>query len=933
MNAPVIATKFVTFGQTAGRLTKLGFEQRNLLPIAPPGSDVYVGEDGLYRALKPETVGKVPARYLSLTAVWCGLSGWTEGLSDADWEAAQSWPTDSIGHLADGFPALDCDVNDGSPHAASMQQFCHEAIANQLGTKGYGIRGRNGSKRRLFMFRAAVPGAVQSVPDALRVWFEGDVKPHVIEILGRGKQYVIEGGHPRGGRYEWKPGNEVSAAVQGDAVKVATKDFETILSDIEKHALAAGAVRVERGNAKSGGGTGELHDYSNDDPILPVEVITEGLKHLPANNEQNHPYREGLVLMLAVIRAAYGRHAEEHEAEVMEWATAEDWADDEYFQHIWDSQRGGVKVDQWALEAHFRKAGYHEAARYAFPDDPELAKHVAASNNNYEATVAGKKARLKRRAAAEYAFGLGNTRSSRSEEKKHRVRHVGSTESEEYLADWWGGKSPNSRTRKFVAELQTIKDWDKDPTAFLTEMVEDHPEAVYAGETLDPTRDIGDMVEEKDKHGNTRRRINMRAIPQAQKLGAALTSYSCDNHPDVLNVEKFIQMMFREHAKYELDTIAWMAQSKRRPGNMLILQGDPGTGKSTYVDLLSLLFDGPFSTHKISGVTLARQDGLKYALMALIGGRIGQFVEMLDNPPEVVRKILDSLIKQLVDTGSGGDTFEAEGKFVQAGRAKNWVRLVATTNFRDVLNVGAQDRRLFVVQNGITLENRDDDGDWFDKVLIPIVTDEKRLARVWRALLDRDVSKYDPTKPPPQTLGLLEAKAIGIPDPFERIFKVVVETLKRAGRRLVDADELWELARAAAYNGDQNTTQKPRTAIFHLFDERTPDGTPKRPAAGATRSAFAKFKLEFPVLTNELKGEGVDIKKRLPTVYVAKADYAPMQNMKKPEIMDALEKDRARAPIAETSFPPMWAGPITAPAPAGKGKPRAADEFDDHNWG
>ena len=55
---------------------------------------------------------------------------------------------------------------------------------------------------------------------------------------------------------------------------------------------------------------------------------------------------------------------------------------------------------------------------------------------------------------------------------------------------------------------------------------------------------------------------------------------------------QFVQCIFGKYTRYELDTLAYMVQTGKRPAHMLFLVGDQGTGKSLYAQMLTVMFDG-----------------------------------------------------------------------------------------------------------------------------------------------------------------------------------------------------------------------------------------------------------------------------------------------------------------------------------------------------
>ncbi len=127
---------------------------------------------------------------------------------------------------------------------------------------------------------------------------------------------------------------------------------------------------------------------------------------------------------------------------------------------------------------------------------------------------------------------------------------------------------------------------------FLSDLHHYYPECFYAGETKHPAFERGDIVDEPQQDGSVTRLINMRFLSNTIRHGRKPDPDPQRSQADVLFIIDFVKRIFGKHADYELDTLAYMAQSNDRPGSMLFLVGDSGVGKSLWMNLQMTLFDG-----------------------------------------------------------------------------------------------------------------------------------------------------------------------------------------------------------------------------------------------------------------------------------------------------------------------------------------------------
>lgn len=165
---------------SATRLYEAGYTR--LIPVIPPRAQLSPKS-----RVKPEMKGKVPG--LRRRDGWVGMHGWqdyhTEPDDPARWE---SWGA-NVGMVADHFPAVDIDVDD-----PELSRVALRLALEHLGPAP--CRLSRGS-RRLLVYRTDEPFP----RTGLEIHCEGE--RHVVEVLGRGREYLVHGTHPSGAEYRW----------------------------------------------------------------------------------------------------------------------------------------------------------------------------------------------------------------------------------------------------------------------------------------------------------------------------------------------------------------------------------------------------------------------------------------------------------------------------------------------------------------------------------------------------------------------------------------------------------------------------------------------------------------------------------------------------------------------------------------------------------
>ena len=894
-----------TFGTVLKPFSDAGIDARDLLPLIPPRARMSSDSN-----VPPANIGKVPGRYSAGSDDWRGLTGrhFSDGLSDDVARAARDWPTANVGVRGAAFHAIDSDVR-----SHDARRLVDRVIVEFQGwdRAGFAVRTRGNSPRTLYAF-APEAEPIRSRPRAIEFTLPDDkagAEPHMVEVIGAGKHWVAAGEHPGGDRYGWQSDADFAALVgAGDLLRLTEADVDRILDAVADAVERDSGTVLSRGATKAaGGGSGELRDFSRDEPAMPVDAILRGLDRFPNTraNVPDHDGERGFVAVLSAIRAALGCEADAREDKVRRWATAHEddtGADDAYFDRVWGSLDAGVRAGPDSLDRWFRRAGVFVSAGADFPDD---AHELNAEIRRRIGDAKAEQVRLLREIAQKLIFSPVDTSAG---EAFPQVRARGKIDGQEKGRDWWAGKSLLS-DEPVLKELHEIFGGDDIGFwRFFRALNAAHPTCIFRALVKNPLVDIGEMVECMDKQGNSYYELNTLALPAVQKMGAALPKGSCSpkNNADVALILKFMEATFCEFVDFELDTIAFMAQKKKRVGNGLILHGDPGVGKSAYCEILSGLFNSPGEANYIPG-NILKADDRAFAMTALEGARILELREIPSKWTASAKAGFESLYKQVIDSSVAGDTVKIEAKGKDARAVPNYARLVATTNNMDAFEISAQDRRLFYVSSGIRTENMPTKAWWAD--LHAVLNEPKRIACFWRYLLDRDVERFNHHQTPPVTRAKLAQQVTTIENPASRHMRVVVMALSAAGRRLVDSAEIKTLMHAAAVNEAKNTKRR-----VDDRDAYTNDGL----RMGTVKEAFLFLQTRYPVLREMRTG-----KARLGTMYAVSGDLADtLADANNRELTAALDDDRERHRLSEDHWPTGYEGPVRPDA-------NGADDFAD----
>lgn len=921
-----------TFGEATKRFTDAGFAPSELLPLAPFDADV---ADNFRHAKENGSLGKAPGRYLPGSRKWVGLQGphLTEGLNENVQREARHWPTPNVGVCSRHYPAIDCDVN-----SEDARRLVERAVCTVLGAF-YAERVRGDGPRRLYAFRSKTnldpSRQIRKSTWEFRLRDDAENAPsHKVDILGTGQQFVAAGIHPNGDLYGWDKKRGLHAVVEADEIERA--DIEKLRVALEAEVRKVGGTWVRASSSKITDG-GKLYDYTWDNPIAEPGRIIDALWKMP-NSEANFPLHDDLVEVLAAIHAALGSAAVDPEIEdqVREWAvdSSDGWCrEKEDYEKVWNSLRRGVKCGRDRLLVRLRKHGVRDLDGIDFPDDAAaivlgISEHKAAE----KAESAAKNAPLLARAVEAYVFHhLGTVVGKRGEDPKQKMRPREYPNRLWNADDWWKGKIPDPN-KDILKDLQSeYIDKQTGLADFLLDLEKAYPFAFVSRVIKDPRYDYGEVVRMYDTRKKPAGALNLRQRSQAQnvaeKPGRVIDHVQAK--ADVARVLDFFERGFGsgEVKEYVLDTLAFMVQKTQRPGHMLIIEGEQGVGKSLFSQFATALLDGvgEHIAARIDGSKLMDRNSFRFGFSAIEGARCVPIKELPDatGMPKTSLKLVEAILKSMVDGGTEGDYVGIEGKGVDIKQIANHAWFIATTNYENTLPIPPGDRRYLVVRWGITQANKPS-GDFYERVA-DIMHDPERLAVVWDYLKARAIGHYNPHKPPPVTAEKVAAQYRSMVDPV-RHMAVAYDTLVHAGRSVVTLADIVPLMNLAGrIEAKENGDWDGERDLYRVG----------KPVAGAVAGTGPS-----PVPVRALVWLGEKTRKSekkvgrgaartwAPTVYALKGSRVPIEDMQWPALSDLLGQERERHPLREGVQVMPYDAPIEPMPPV---VDRIAGQEDDDN--
>lgn len=278
----------------AVRLFEAGF--RRIVSVIPPNAPLSPASKIL-----PSQRGKSPGRR-NANGTWGGYDWLKYEPTIAD---VKRWSNDqsNIGLIADQWPGVDIDTLD--PWLAQVMQ---DVAIEILGPAPCRV-GR--APKRLLMYRTELPFA------RLALIVTKDGQRHLIEVLGRGRQYLIEGLHPCGTRYTWD--RDITAINPETDLTCITVEKVRFYFDTLADRLEMLDMSVER---VGDGAVRERAAQPQADLLAPSIAALQTAVALLPNTDDVFPGREDYIKVAYAIRAAAGENDEVAGFEVFaEWAS------------------------------------------------------------------------------------------------------------------------------------------------------------------------------------------------------------------------------------------------------------------------------------------------------------------------------------------------------------------------------------------------------------------------------------------------------------------------------------------------------------------------------------------------------------------------------------------------------------------------------------
>lgn len=272
-----------------------------MIPIIPPGAAISP-RSRVPRANR----GKAPGK--KQRDGWAGFD-WVNAGEPSEPEMAQweGWGA-SVGLRATRFPALDIDVL--SP---DIVEAVSVLAARELGPAPYRV---GQPPKRILPY---VLAAGEAPMPRRRLWFKmpGEQKPYLLEWLGAGQQYVVEGVHARTGKpYHW---SQHPADIGAAGLTPVTADqVDAFFAEVDALLDMLGAEDVE---AEDGGQTLADRLLVNQDDLAgpTTEAVLEVVRAIP-NDNTRAPTRTDYLRMGYAIKAALQDDPEAAREAWTEWA-------------------------------------------------------------------------------------------------------------------------------------------------------------------------------------------------------------------------------------------------------------------------------------------------------------------------------------------------------------------------------------------------------------------------------------------------------------------------------------------------------------------------------------------------------------------------------------------------------------------------------------
>jgi hypothetical protein len=350
------AGKSAPSSATIDRYVKAGFGD-HILPIIPHDAKLSWGSK-----VSPKSRGKVPGRYKAEQDKWIGYVGWVQAIIDEKRRAEfATYPTRNWGLRGEEYVGIDIDTTD-----ATLAKAIEDTAIQLLGPSP--ARGRANSERRLLVYRA------KGILFKRRAWTmpgSGLGEIHAVEILGRGRQYLVEGIHPSGKPYKWRGGRDLPTVGKCGLTETTGDKIREFLAVVDALIAQHGGTMVaasQAGTRRSG------ETWKIDDPRLVAEDKAEAVEALKCIPCEDLDYFQWLRVMRA-FKAAVGGD-EQYYPELEEWSAEYAQNTEETTREKWDSFNDSAIGDDWlfreACQYGFTGTGsaYYEFRNYVNDNEP-----------------------------------------------------------------------------------------------------------------------------------------------------------------------------------------------------------------------------------------------------------------------------------------------------------------------------------------------------------------------------------------------------------------------------------------------------------------------------------------------------------------------------------------------------------------------------------
>jgi hypothetical protein len=734
----------LAFGKAASTFSHRGqFPSQDLLPIIPPGAKV-----ASKSAVDQTQAGKIPGRYDFKSGQWWGLTGaWpTMGINAKMQQEAASWPTENVGLRAENWPAVDVDVA-----SEEARDLVEGLVTFHLGNAPVRVRGN--SPRALFVFKRIGDEPIRK----MRLVFKDkqDVE-HAVEFLGAGQQFLIHGRHPSGAFYEWRENADLAIWGANGLTKITAVEARNFMDALVREIEQRGwkIVRDIRLRPAASGAGFAVADL---EPIVDVKMALSALRAIP-NTVDVLPMREDIVGVLAAFKAAVGKDAQKKGvfADVADWATKYDWADQDYIETVWNSLTH-VRVGPERLFGLAHQYGFVGDAKADFDDKEDVEQKIAAAKEAQDDEDA------KLQVVAKKLVYW-------PEAQKWIVKDTGEQLSHNALNCYHGigtAIAPAGTTGTRSAANRLVN-------SGLVQRVN--------GMTYLPGQP---QLVSWEFSGRVAMYLN-----RWQNYTFALPESVTDD--DVRPWLNHVEYLFpdADDRNYLIDFLAHIAQHRGRKIRWApIIIGNQGVGKDLFLRPLI----------KGLGKTNFRQVEPQELL-----GRFADFYEReLVVVEEVSRSERHDVYEKMkaIISGTASDTVTIERKFEQAYEVPNVVNFVFFSNHTDALNLSEDDRRFFVIMSPALAK----DAEYYVSLADQFYREQEGWRSVFAWLLQRDISKFNPDARP----KFNESKATMIEDSLPPMIRKVRRELVQGAlkhRSIITVGELLDTV-ASDFSSFDNKTR------------------------------------------------------------------------------------------------------------------------------